>query len=116
MGSVSWWAWTSRGPPPVVGLGPLRGGAAGAGDGERVLVGVDLEVARLDPGQLGDDRDPVAAGVEVHRREAGGGEPARGREGAGEAVHLVLEAAQFAEGIAAEEADGAHGGHGSFLP
>ena len=79
-------------------------------------MGVDLEVARLHPGQLGDDRDPVAAGVDVHRREAGGGEPARGREGAGEAVHLVLEAAQLAEGIAAEEADGAHGGHGSFLP
>ena len=36
--------------PPVVGLGPLRGGAAGAGDGERVLVGVDLEVARSTPG------------------------------------------------------------------
>src|SRR4051794_38378478 len=36
--------------PPVVGPRVLRRGAAGAGDGERVPAGVDLEVARLDPG------------------------------------------------------------------
>src|SRR3954453_1039816 len=51
--------------PAVVGLRLLRRGAAGAGDGERVPVGVDLEVARPGPGQPGADPAPALPAVEV---------------------------------------------------
>ena len=76
-------------------------------------MGVDLELVLCHAGQLGRDRDPVAAGVEVHGRETGSG----GGEGTRETVHLLLEAAQLAEGVGtAGEAEGTHAGHGSFLP
>jgi hypothetical protein len=105
----------------VVGLRPLRRRAAGPAQGQRVLVRLDLELVLLDPGQLGHDRDAVRPGVDVDRREAGGGGhgPAGGgREGARQAVHLVLEPAQLAGGVGApEEAEGVPGGgHRVSLP
>ena len=99
---------------PVVGLLPLGRRAAAAAQGQRVPVRLDLEVVLLHARQLRLDCDAVRAGIDVHD-----GKPAAGRRAVGvrKALHLILEPAQLAEGVrAAEEAEGAQGGHRSFLP
>jgi hypothetical protein len=76
-------------------------------------VRLDLEVVLLHARQLRHDRDAVRAGVDIHDWK-----PAAGRRAVGvrKALHLILEPAQLAEGVrAAEEAEGAQGGHRSFL-
>src|SRR4051794_37607585 len=70
---------------------------------DRVAMDCDVKVVLFDARQLGSDHDLVLMGIDVDGREALWGGCA-----SSEAVHLLLQAAQFAEWTAIEQA-GDHG-------